>query len=147
MEVLLVATFNPTIELNNYQKMKKLHIMVYLAVFAVLLCLPQNAQAQLDTPRGSQHASVAQTVGITKMYVHYSRPSVRGREIWGKLVPYGMNNLGFGTAKESPWRAGADENTVFKVTSDVTVGGNTLPAGGGSGPERHPPSPPDPGHG
>ena len=109
--------------------MKKLHTMVYLAVFAVLLCLPQNAQAQLDTPRGSQHASVSQTVGITKMYIHYSRPSVRGREIWGKLVPYGMNNLGFGTAAESPWRAGANENTIFKVTSDVTIGGKMLPAG------------------
>jgi hypothetical protein len=109
--------------------MKKLQHLVYLAVFAILLCLPQHAQAQLDTPRGSQHASVSQTVGITKMYIHYSRPSVRDREIWGKLVPYGMNNLGFGTATSSPWRAGADENTIFKVTNNVTIGGKTLAAG------------------
>ena len=99
----------------------------------VLLCLfvftGFTATAQLNTPRGSQKASVSQTVGITKIYVAYSRPSVNGREIWGKLVPYGMNNLGFGTATESPWRAGANENTVIKFTDDVSIGGKNLKAG------------------
>lgn len=109
--------------------MKQLHSLAYIGLFFALLCMPLNTQAQLDTPRGSQMASVSQTVGISKIYINYSRPSVNGREIWGKLVPYGMNNLGFGTAKESPWRAGANENTIFKVTSDATIGGKTLPAG------------------
>ena len=99
----------------------------------VLLCLfvmaSFTATAQLNTPRGSQMASVSQTVGITKIYVEYSRPSVNGREIWGNLVPYGMNNLGFGTAVESPWRAGANENTVIKFTDDVTIGGKNVKAG------------------
>ncbi len=94
-----------------------------------LLCTGFSAFAQLDLPSGSQLASVMQRVGITDMHVKYSRPNVNKREIWGKLVPYGMNNLGFGTAKESPWRAGANENTIFKVTDAVMVEGKFLPAG------------------
>lgn len=88
-----------------------------------------EATAQLDLPRGSQMAKVEQTVGITDISIKYSRPSVNGREIWGKLVPYGMNNLGFGTASESPWRAGANENTIIKFADDVTVEGQAIPAG------------------
>ena len=53
----------------------------------------------ITTPRvASPAAEVSQTVGISKVTVKYSRPSVKDREIWGKLVPYGYNNLGFGTA-------------------------------------------------
>ena len=74
-------------------------------------------------------AKVSQRIGTTDVSIIYSRPSVNDREIWGVLVPYGMNNLGFGTATESPWRAGANENTVFKTTHDLTIGGKTLPAG------------------
>jgi len=88
-----------------------------------------DANAQLKTPRGSQNASATQTVGISKIYINYSRPSVNDREIWGKLVPYGMNNFGFGTATESPWRAGANENTIIKFTDDVTIEGQSLKAG------------------
>ena len=53
----------------------------------------------------------------------------RKGQIWGQLVPHGMNNLGFGTAKESPWRAGANENTIFTVSHDVQIEGKTLKAG------------------
>lgn len=88
-----------------------------------------TAEAQLNTPRGSQLATVKQRVGTTDIYISYSRPRVNNREIWGKLVPYGMNNLGFGTAKESPWRAGANENTVIKFTNDVTLEGTPVKAG------------------
>lgn len=109
--------------------MKKLHYVAYLGMFVAMFVLTLDVSAQLDTPRGSQMASVSQTVGISKIYINYSRPSVNGREIWGKLVPYGMNNLGFGTAEESPWRAGANENTIIKFTSDVTIEGQPLAAG------------------
>ncbi|MDO5968622.1 DUF2911 domain-containing protein [Flavivirga aquimarina] len=95
----------------------------------LFLALSSYTFAQLDAPRGSQMASVSQRVGITDIYVKYSRPSVNEREIWGKLVPYGMNNLGFGTAKESPWRAGANENTIIKFTDDVKIEGQPLKAG------------------
>lgn len=74
-------------------------------------------------------AKVNQRIGNTDVTIIYSRPSVNDREVWGKLVPYGMNNLGFGTAKESPWRAGANENTIIKFTDDVTIEGQPLEAG------------------
>lgn len=98
-------------------------------VLCLTLCISSSAFAQLNVPSGSQKATVSQRVGITDISISYSRPSVNGREIWGKLVPYGMNNLGFGTATESPWRAGADENTTISFTHDVTVEGKTLKAG------------------
>ncbi len=109
--------------------MKQLNQLKYIGLFVAMLFVNLDINAQLNTPQGSQKASVSQTVGISKIYIDYSRPSVNGREIWGKLVPYGMNNLGFGTAKESPWRAGANENTIIKFTSDVTIGGQSLKAG------------------
>ncbi|MGX1930188.1 DUF2911 domain-containing protein [Flagellimonas sp. 2504JD4-2] len=85
--------------------------------------------SQLDLPRKSQKAEVSQRIGNTDVTIIYSRPSVNDREIWGSLVPYGMNNLGFGTATKSPWRAGANENTIFNTTHDLTIGGKKLPAG------------------
>ncbi|MGM5470192.1 DUF2911 domain-containing protein [Flavobacteriaceae bacterium LMO-SS05] len=95
----------------------------------LILSLHSVAFAQLDTPRGSQSATVSQRVGITDISITYSRPSVNDRVIWGKLVPFGMNNLGFGTAAESPWRAGANENTTINFTNDVTIEGQALKAG------------------
>ncbi|WP_139002529.1 DUF2911 domain-containing protein [Hyunsoonleella aestuarii] len=94
-----------------------------------LLLATSNAFPQLNTPRGSQQATISQRIGITDVMIKYSRPSVNDREVWGQLVPYGMNNLGFGTATESPWRAGADENTIIKFTDDVTIEGKALKAG------------------
>ncbi len=99
-----------------------------LLLLATLLFSVQSF-AQLDLPRGSQMAKVSQRIGISDVTIVYSRPSVNDREVWGKLVPYGMNNLGFGTAKESPWRAGANENTVIKFTDDVMIEGQALSAG------------------
>ncbi|MEO6346611.1 MAG: DUF2911 domain-containing protein, partial [Aquaticitalea sp.] len=107
--------------MKNFHSLMVAVIIIGLATF--------TANAQLNMPRSSQQATIGQTVGITKIQIDYSRPSVNGREIWGTLVPYGMNNLGFGTAKESPWRAGADENTTISFSSDVTVEGKPLKAG------------------
>lgn len=95
----------------------------------LMLIFSFSAYAQLNTPRASQQAKVSQRVGITDITITYSRPSVSDREVWGKLVPYGMNNLGFGTANESPWRAGADENTVIEFSDDVKIEGKSLEAG------------------
>lgn len=86
-----------------------------------LLCAAPAARAQAPTlvlPKASQRATVAQTVGLTTVSLTYDRPAVKGREIWGKLVPY-----------DSVWRAGANENTVIAFTSPVRVGGKELPAG------------------
>jgi len=109
--------------------MKNIKFTLGIAVLTTLFMVSTSSYAQLTLPRGSQKATISQTVGISDISITYSRPSVKGREIWGKLVPYGMNNLGFGTAKESPWRAGADENTVIKFSSDVSIEGKSLKAG------------------
>lgn len=106
----------------------KLRTVTTICAF-LLFSISTNIFAQLNAPRGSQMAKVSQRVGLTDITIVYSRPSVKGREIWGKLVPYGMNNLGFGTAKESPWRAGANENTIIKFTDDVKIEGQPLKAG------------------
>ena len=109
--------------------MKKMYSKFLFGISLVMMLCFVNVSAQLDLPRGSQMANVSQRVGISDISIQYSRPSVNGREVWGKLVPYGMNNLGFGTAKESPWRAGANENTVIKFEDDVKIEGMDLAAG------------------
>lgn len=88
-----------------------------------------SAQDLLNRPDPSPRAGVSQTIGITKVSVDYGRPSVNKREVWGRLVPYGLNDLGFGTTTAAPWRAGANENTVVSFSTDVKVGGQPLPAG------------------
>jgi hypothetical protein len=94
-------------------------------------------------PSGNnQKASVTQYIGPVKVSIDYSSPAVHGPagpgsaqivdrrgKIWGGLVPYGMTNLGFGPRKEGPWRAGANENTVFAVSHPVLIEGKALAAG------------------
>ncbi len=90
----------------------------------------------LPTSGNNQKASVTQQIGPIKVTIDYSSPHVhapdgtdRHGKIWGGLVPYGLVNLGFGTCKECPWRAGANENTTFTVSHDVKIEGKLLPAG------------------
>ena len=97
-----------------------------LIVFSSLVTTAQ----QITTPRTpSPAATVSQTIGISTVTVSYSRPSVRGREIWGKLVPYGWNVQAFGAGNPAPWRAGANENTTIRFTHDAKVEGQNVPAG------------------
>ncbi|MGZ4843672.1 MAG: DUF2911 domain-containing protein [Candidatus Angelobacter sp.] len=90
---------------------------VFIAiVFAATL---GNAQsAVLDLPRDSQHAKIIQRVGITDITINYHRPLVKGRKVWGGLVPYGQ-----------VWRAGANENTTIEFSDPVTVEGKPLAKG------------------
>ena len=89
-------------------------------VIGLTLLLIGSAQAQIQTPRAaSPQATLSQTIGLTEIHVDYSRPSVRGREIYGTpIAHYGFQNLGFGTSKAAPWRAGANENTKISFTHD-----------------------------
>ena len=73
---------------------------------------------ELNIPRVSQRGSVTQRIGLTDITINYHRPAVGGREIWGKVVPYGK-----------VWRAGANENTTITFADDVTVEGKPLAAG------------------
>lgn len=101
-----------------------------LFLAAAVFLITGNISAQnLPQVQASPHAIIMQEVGMSEITIDYNRPAVKGREVWGKLVPYGMTNLGFGTAKESPWRAGANENTTIKFTDDVKINGNNLRAG------------------
>jgi hypothetical protein len=84
----------------------------------------------------NQKASVTQFIGPVQITVDYSSPNVHGAggkdrrgQIWGKLVPYGMTDLGLNGGKPSHWRAGANENTVITFSNDVKIQGQTLPAG------------------
>lgn len=105
------------------------NIVKLLLIFAFCSLINQDTYSQINLPQASQMATVIQRVGITDISVTYSRPSVGEREIWGKLVPYGMNNLGFGTALTSPWRAGANENTTISFTHNVAVENQNIAAG------------------
>jgi len=108
-------------------KQNSFHLRVLIPVLTLLGNV--HLSAQLDLPRASQRASVSQRIGISEVQISYGRPAVAGRPVWGELVPYGMNNLGFGTATESPWRAGADENTIITLQHQAKVEGKPLPAG------------------
>ena len=90
-----------------------------------IVCLLFNTQVNSQTfenavklPATSQKAKVYQQIGVTDMAISYHRPLVKGREIFGKLIPFGKI-----------WRAGADENTVIKFSTDVTIDGKTVKAG------------------
>ncbi|HUJ23203.1 MAG TPA: DUF2911 domain-containing protein [Bryobacteraceae bacterium] len=96
----------------------------------------QFAGLTLPPSGNNQKAAVTQFIGPVRVSIEYSSPKVHGPDgkdrrgqIWGKLVPYGLTNLGFGNGKPGPWRAGANENTVFEVSHDVVIEGKALPAG------------------
>ena len=117
--------------------MKKIKLLISTVSISFLLaniCTGQNIS--LPPSGNNQKASISQWMGPVKVNITYYSPDVTGPDgksregkIWGELVPYGMNNLGFGTATSSPWRAGANENTVFTVSHDVELEGKTLTAG------------------
>ncbi len=91
-----------------------------------------NAQMTLPPGGANQRSEVSQYMGLVKVTINYSSPDVAGREIWGKLVPYGLANLNFGKSTEqnpSPWRAGANENTTISFSHDVQIEGKPLKAG------------------
>ena len=93
--------------------MKKSALMFCLVLVSVAL-FAQDDKASRPSPPATATANVnGKTVTID-----YSQPSVKGRKIWGELVPYGQ-----------VWRAGANETTAFTLSADATVGGKNLPAG------------------
>ena len=107
--------------------MKQFNTIKLLMCFCLFVGF--NTNAQINTPNTSQKAKVSQRIGVSDVTIKYSRPSVKEREIWGNVVPYGMNNLGFGTSTAAPWRAGADENTTITFSHDATIEGKSIKAG------------------
>lgn len=88
------------------------------AFAAVALAWIFPVSAQLKTPAASPHSSLEQTVGLTEVAIDYSRPSVKGRDIFGGLVPYGK-----------VWRTGANQPSKVSFSDDVILGGEAIPAG------------------
>lgn len=89
-----------------------------IALVVAIIFVFSATSAQQKSVRISQSASVSQTIGLTEVTVAYHRPGVKGREIWGKLLPY-----------EQAWRAGANEATTVSFSDDVTIAGKQLKAG------------------
>ena len=112
--------------------MKKIfsaYIMVALLQFVFINF--SYSQLTVLPSGGNKKASVTERIGITDVTIDYSRPGVKGRvgQIWGKLIPVGYTDQGFGNTKQAPWRAGANENTVITFSDDVKIDGHDLPAG------------------
>ena len=77
-----------------------------------------SIEAQVKTPQSSPKATIQQSVGLTDVEIEYSRPSARGRAVFGNLIPFGK-----------VWRTGANENTTISFSDDVVIDGKTLKKG------------------
>jgi hypothetical protein len=80
--------------------------------------LSMTLTGQITTPAPSPAATVNQQVGLTDVSLEYSRPAMRGRTIFGDLVPY-----------DALWRTGANKNSIITFSDDVTIGGKEVVAG------------------
>jgi tetratricopeptide (TPR) repeat protein len=97
---------------------KLLFASIALATLSLAASSSYAQSTVMDLPRDSQHSMVMQRIGITDITINYHRPLVKGRQIWGKVVPYGQ-----------VWRAGANENTTITFTDPVTIEGHPLAKG------------------
>lgn len=104
-----------------------------LLIGIITLFCGANVLAQLNLPRESQRAEVAQTIGDTRIALVYHRPNIKGREIWGcqtnDVVPKGGVTYPCLVPTGQVWRTGANENTTFETNHDLKIGSQTLPAG------------------
>lgn len=96
-----------------YQRYLRQAVLMLIAV-----CLVAGLAFSQELPRLSPNASVYQQIGLTDVTIKYSRPGVKGRVIWGGLVPY--NKI---------WRTGANKATTISISDDVEINGQALPAG------------------
>lgn len=99
--------------------MKNSTIRYSLLLATIAFLLPSAIFAQKDkSKRASPPATATGQVDGATITIDYSSPSVKGRKIWGDLVPY-----------DQVWRAGANEATLFSTDKDIKVDGKSLPAG------------------
>ncbi|MBU0942244.1 MAG: DUF2911 domain-containing protein [Bacteroidetes bacterium] len=88
-------------------------------LLALVIIITQfTLEAQVKTPQASPKSVINQVVGLTDVEVVYSRPSAKGRAVFGNLVPFGQL-----------WRTGANENTTVSFSDDVMIDGKTLKKG------------------
>ena len=89
-----------------------------IVTLSMLFCLAGQTLAQLNLPNASPDGEFKQEVGFTEVHVKYSRPSVKGRTIFGGLIPYG-----------ELWRTGAHDATTIRFSDTVKLNGNAIPRG------------------
>lgn len=92
--------------------------MKKIIIALAIMIASYTIEAQVKTPQASPKANVTQMVGLTEVEIDYSRPSAKGRIIFGDLVPFGKL-----------WRTGANSNTVISFSDDVMIDGKTLKKG------------------
>lgn len=92
--------------------------LVMATRIALMLLIMYGCTQEDKSKRPSPPAQASSTVGNTTITIDYSQPSVKGRKLWGELVPYG-----------EVWRTGANEATTFEVNNDVEIEGQPLAAG------------------
>jgi hypothetical protein len=111
--------------------MKRFAFSCALILIVALLVPPSHAVAQGAKVPASLKAAVMQRLGAdTDITIAYCRPGVKGRAIWGALVPYGMApGNQYSKDQPFPWRAGANENTTIELSKDVLIEGQSLAAG------------------
>ena len=89
-----------------------------VVLFLLAIVASLTVEAQINTPAPSPSAKLMQTVGLTEVMIDYSRPNMRGREVYGNLVPF-----------DKLWRTGANAYTKITFDTDVTIGGKEVKAG------------------
>ena len=111
--------------------MKTSKTTVTFFVSLIMILVSTNSFGQGNQIRQSQNSSVTQYVGVdTQITINYSRPAVKGRVVWGNMVPYGLSpGNGYSNGNPFPWRAGANENTTIELNNEVKIEGTTLAAG------------------
>lgn len=107
--ILRICIFEKT---NNLITMKKILLFLCAGMMAT------GVSAQIEAPQPSPSAKIEQKVGLTDVTLEYSRPAVRDREIFGKLVPYG-----------EVWRTGANSNSKITFSDDIEIAGKKLAKG------------------
>ena len=111
--------------------MKTSNTTITLFTSLIMILVSSSSFGQSNQIRQSQKSSVTQYIGVdTQITVKYSRPAVKGRVVWGNLVPYGLGTSErYADGEPFPWRAGANENTTIELNNDVKIEGSALPAG------------------
>src|SRR5690606_14609991 len=92
--------------------MKRIFFLLVISLLTI------NVQAQIEAPQPSPVQKVIQRAGLTDITIEYSRPSMRGRSVYGNLVPF-----------DKLWRTGANMNSVITFSDDVKIDGKSLKAG------------------
>ena len=99
-------------------RLRSIRGALLLPLLMAVVALPVGAERGDDADRKSKNGKTEGTIDGVEVTLEYGRPNVKGREIWGGLVPYG-----------SVWRTGADEATTIEFSGDVTIQGQPLAAG------------------